>query len=290
LVKEHYGVDIGSSAVRDVTLEHARKALRNEEKRPKVKKLKSCGKEEIIAQIDGSFLPMVRIKEGEGDKRKLREGYWAEARLAVARGKGEAQSWYGVSFRSVEEAGEMWARTVQAAGWGADSKIHAVGDGSVWIFDQSKKQFGKQGTFLLDFYHLSEYLGSVAKEKLEEGERKPWLVEQQKLLKNNEFNRVLESLKVHIDDKNPDCAAFEAYRYLDNRKDQVDYKGALEKELPIGSGLVESGHRSVLQGRLKIAGAFWLPENAESMAQLLVLKQNGEWDDYWKQEAIKLAA
>lgn len=41
-----------------------------------------------------------------------------------------------------------------------------------------------------------------------------------------------------IDDKNKDCAATEAYRYLNNRNEQLDYKGALEEELPIGSGLI----------------------------------------------------
>jgi len=266
------------------------KALQKQEKRPKVKKIKSSGKEGIIAQIDGSYLPMVRIKEGEGDKRKRREVNWEEVRLALAQGKGEAQSHYGVSFGSVDEAGEVWAQSVQDVGCGVNSQIHAVGDGAAWIADQSKKQFGKKGTFLLDFFHASEYLGSVAKEKLEENERKLWLTEQQNLLKNNEFNRVLESIKVHIDDKNTDCPGFEAYRYLKNRKDQLNYKGALEKDLPIGSGLIESGHRSVLQARTKIAGASWLPENAKSMAQLLVLKKNGEWEDYWKLESIKLAA
>jgi len=33
------------------------------------------------------------------------------------------------------------------------------------------------------------------------------------------------------------------YRYLSNRKEQLDYKGAIEKGLPIGSGEIESAHR-----------------------------------------------
>ena len=38
-----------------------------------------------------------------------------------------------------------------------------------------------------------------------------------------------------------------AYRYLNNRRDCLDYKSALKNDLPIGSGLIESGHRHVLQ-------------------------------------------
>lgn len=289
-IKEHYGINISPSAIRRSTYKHAHKAFENQEKRPKVRKLKSSGKEQIIAEADGSFLPIVKIKEGEGDGRKRREVCWEEARLIVAQGKGEASAHYGVSLKEVDEVGEVWAQTVEDAGWGSKSKIHVVGDGATWIANQSKKQFGKQGKFLLDFFHASEYLGDVAKEKLEEKEQKPWLQQQQELLKNNEWSKVLESIKVHIDEKKLDCAAAEAYRYLRNRKDQLDYKGALEEKLPIGSGLIESGHRHVLQSRLKIPGAFWLTKNAQEMAQLLVLRKNEQWEDYWHEYSFKLAA
>src|SRR5947208_3999285 len=52
------------------------------------------------------------------------------------------------------------------------------------------------------------------------------------------------------------------HRYLVNRIDCLDYPRALRLELPIGSGLIESGHRHVLQARLKKGGAAWLVENA----------------------------
>ena len=51
-----------------------------------------------------------------------------------------------------------------------------------------------------------------------------------------------------------------ALRYLENRKDQLHYKEALDGGLPIESGTIESGHKHVLQVRLKKAGAAWLEE------------------------------
>jgi hypothetical protein len=74
----------------------------------------------------------------------------------------------------------------------------------------------------------------------------------------------------------------ECYRYINNRKHSLDYKSALEKNLPIGSGEVESGHRHVIQKRLKIAGAWWRPMNAEYMLSLRVLRANNDGEDYWK--------
>ncbi len=55
----------------------------------------------------------------------------------------------------------------------------------------------------------------------------------------------------------------------------------LRLELPIGSGLIESGHRHVLQARLKKAGAAWLVENADEIANLRVLRANGDWLSLW---------
>jgi len=44
------------------------------------------------------------------------------------------------------------------------------------------------------------------------------------------------------------------HRYLSSRQDQLDYKGAIEKGLPMGSGEIESSHRFVVQERQKYRG------------------------------------
>jgi hypothetical protein len=51
----------------------------------------------------------------------------------------------------------------------------------------------------------------------------------------------------------------------------------------IGSGEVESRHRSVIQKRMKIPGAWWREDNAENM--LRSLRANRDWQDYWNQQA-----
>ena len=78
-------------------------------------------------------------------------------------------------------------------------------------------------------------------------------------------------------------------QYLERRLGQLDYAGALKTGLPIGSGEVESGHRSVIQARLKLSGAWWKEETAESMLALRTLRANDEWESYWR-EARQAAA
>jgi len=67
----------------------------------------------------------------------------------------------------------------------------------------------------------------------------------------------------------------------ESRRDQLDYQNAMERGLPVGSGLIESGHRHVLQARLKIPGAWWKPENAYALAQLRALRANDLWHTLW---------
>ena len=84
---------------------------------------------------------------------------------------------------------------------------------------------------------------------------------------------------VEVADENAPVRA--AHRYLSNRPDTFDYPAAIAAELPIGSGHIKSGHKHVLQAQLKIPGAAWFPSNAETMAQLRVLRSNDRWSELW---------
>jgi hypothetical protein len=72
------------------------------------------------------------------------------------------------------------------------------------------------------------------------------------------------------------------YRYLLNRPGQFDYKAAIDADLPIGSGEIESAHRYIIQERQKQSGSWWKLENATTMLALRVLRANGDWDNYWQ--------
>ena len=205
-------------------------------------------------------------------------------KLCIARGLDNTERFYGGTFLGdVKEAGQHLYHCACLAGFGRATEIHSVGDGARWITDQVEQQFGRQGTYLVDFYHLSEYLAEAAPHCADDA--KAWLKQQQAALKANRSNGVLQALLPHIeppsepDDKAP---VRKAYRYLRNRQDQVDYAGAIAKGRPIGSGEVESAHRFVVQARLKKPGAWWKPENVDPMLALRLARLNGRWDEYWQ--------
>jgi hypothetical protein len=283
-VKEHYGIDIASSTTRLDVEKHAQAMHEMIDK----KELCTISRNDaavIIGEIDGCMVPIVTKKTNdcmESDQRKNKNHEWKESRLALARAKGSVDPVYGATMGSVEEAGAKLADVVKSAGEGQNTKIHCIGDGAPWIADQVELLFGIKAKFLLDFFHLSEYLACAAS-CCKPNEPKNWLREQQKLLKNNMAQDVLQNIQDHLDQcaLKKDCPALKCFNYMSKRLDQLDYKRAIELDLPIGSGEIESGHRSVVQARLKITGAWWTIDNAKNILALRITRANGFWNKYW---------
>jgi hypothetical protein len=69
---------------------------------------------------------------------------------------------FAATFGEPAEVGEQLRAWAQRVGFGLTSKVHSVGDGAPWIVNQVQRVFGPQGTYLVDFYHLSEYLATAA--------------------------------------------------------------------------------------------------------------------------------
>lgn len=280
-LREHYGFEMGASAVRQATLAHAQRArakLEQEYAQP-FRILPATGPEHVIAQSDGTMI--CTVPSGTRKSKRLRE--WKEMRLVGAQAKGSATAVYAATFGSVEQTGRRWGHCARQAGWGLNSRIHAVADGAPWICLQSREVFGAQGRFLCDFYHVSEYLAAAAPVcRAAQPER--WRRTQQKRLRRGAAPLVVAALAEHLEPlQTPDEEApvRSAHRYLSNRLDSLDYPLAVQLGLPIGSGMIESGHRHVLHGRLKKAGAAWLHEHADQIAHLRVLRANQQWDSFW---------
>ena len=193
---------------------------------------------------------------------------------------------------SVDDAGFALLNCAVAAGFGTQTQVHGVGDGAPWIACQTKAKFGEQASYLVDFFHVCEYLAAASK-TCDPDSPLLWTETQKSLLKNNEFVTVIENLALYLEaeaiesDKAPVRAC---HRYLSNRVDQLDYKGAIEKSLPIGSGEIESAHRYVIQQRLKLSGAWWKATNVQSMLALRVVRANGDWERYWDNLSAAVAA
>ena len=77
------------------------------------------------------------------------------------------------------------------------------------------------------------------------------------------------------------AGADEAARYLDNKKDYLDYATALAKGWPIATGIIEGACRHIVKDRMDITGARWGLEGAEAILKLRAVIANGDFDAYW---------
>ena len=249
---------------------------------------RSPAKRQIIAETDGCFIPVVTTGTGDlADGRKKRDINYREARLCLAHEHESRTMCYEGTFQAVDIAGARLSKCVIRVGCDDKTKVHCVGDGAVWIANQVEEQFGANGSYLIDFYHLCEYLSPTAI-VCAPGREEAWLKIQKALLKESRAREVLASLSKHLEsDQIPDGEApvRVCYRYMRNRLHQLDYKSAIDQGLPIGSGEIESAHRYVIQKRLKIAGAAWRFDHAESMLALRLCRANKNWDRYWREAA-----
>lgn len=279
-VQEHYGVGVAEGRVRQQTLTHGAQMSALVVPPP------SAPAQTLITQMDGSLIPIVVPPESGADRRKGKQLCWREARLCLAREHKSASPCYGATLGSVGVAGVLWRQTAQSAGLGARTQVHGVGDGAEWIAHQFTEQFADLGKYLVDFWHVSAYLGAAAA-VIAPPKAEAWRRRQQGRLLENKVDGVLRALVPHLEpETQAEAPVRAAHRYLQGRRAQLDYAGARAAGLPIGSGEIESGHRHVIQQRLKLAGAWWKQNHAEAMLGLRVARANQLWNSYWTQPPL----
>ena len=279
-IYRHYGVKVAENTTRLDVYKHAKimqetnYALSGEQ---------SVEAETIIGEIDGGHIPTVRKKDPLfiGDQRKNRIHEWREARLTLAYVKGTIYPLYSAKIGLPNEIGDMFEQTINRAGRGEKTKIHCVGDGALWIAEQVKEKFGDDAYYMLDFYHASEYIAAAAK-CCSTDSPEQWRRTQQENLMIGNVKILFDELSLHAAacTLSENCPGLKCYNYLVKREKQLDYKTAIASDLPIGSGKIESGIRSVVHERLKKSGSWWNIDNAQSMLHLRAVVANRRLDAY----------
>jgi hypothetical protein len=289
-LREHYGVALSASTIRQITEYHARVVETHRGEGPVWPS--GAGVATVIAEADGGMVPLVEVAADSADRRRGKRLLWKEAKICLAHAQGSATVVYGGTLSGgVAEAGQHLLACAVAAGLGNNSRVHALGDGATWIADQVAERFGTQGSYLVDFYHVCDYLAAAAKSCAPEDPH-AWLERQKERLKANRSAAVLDDLLAALEPaevSEADAPVRACHRYLSNRRGHLDYRGAIEQGLPIGSGEIESAHRYLVQQRLKRPGAWWTPDNAEAMLALRIARANGHWSAYWNDQ-LKQAA
>ena len=79
-------------------------------------------------------------------------------------------------------------------------------------------------------------------------------------------------------DKHEDVAR--CIRYMEANISRMDYGTYIKKGMQIGSGIVESGCRSIIGERLKRPGCHWTVAGANNILALRTCFENNRWADF----------
>lgn len=160
------------------------------------------------------------------------------------------------------------------------NQIVFIGDGAKWIWSWVEAEYPK-ATQILDYYHAMEHIGGYItsiKKKKEEADK---LIKKiGGILKRRGIETVLKYIeniprvtKVQKDKYDT------LIKYLNNNKTKMNYPQYISKGLLIGSGAIESAHRTVLQKRMKQSGQRWSKRGLRNMIKLRSANMSGYWNE-----------
>ena len=145
---------------------------------------------------------------------------------------------------------------------------------------------------LLDFFHVTEYLATVAYAaypgKTDKPKRDIWLNERCTQLKHD--SKAVEALIAEMQQlakkksltKTIKDNLLAALTYFINHRHMMDYATQVKKRLPIGSGVTEAACKTLVKQRLCGSGMRWKDKGAKVILSLRALVQStGRWQQFW---------
>lgn len=284
-LQEMQRITLSRSTTRRVCLRagQASQQVQEEQASPLADVAEEAPGEQMVMSTDGAYVPLVG-------------GVWGEVKL-LSIGEVQPASWNPSSqemeikthklsyFARLEEAshfsdhasGEVRRRGIERA-----PAVCAVQDGALWL-QEIVQAHRKDAVRILDFAHAAEYVNEIGEAVRATGRHLParWLQGVLHRLKHDGPDRVLKHIHWLVERSN-DPEVQKKERYLSTRREQMDYPTFQQAGWPIGSGMVESGNKVVMQARLKGAGMHWKPANVNPMLAVRMALYNDRWQENWQ--------
>lgn len=221
--------------------------------------------EELAMSADGAFVPLVH-------------GVWAEVRtLAIgeveqrdAASRTSALSYFSrmtdaITCTDLSRAETQQRHVLQAA------QVAVVTDGAEWIQSWADVQC-PDAVRILDFPHAAQRISAILETLAQAGHHLALEALERclHLLKHRGPRPVLRWLRWLTREASERGTIAEHLTYLRKREALMQYPTYRGADWPIGSGMVESANKLVMQARLKGAGMHWEPAHVNPMLALRV--------------------
>jgi len=230
--------------------------------------------------VDGAMVPLLHEEWGEAKTLAIGK--------VVAESEGEVHA-EELSYFSRMTDHQSFSRlaTVETHRRGTSNaqRVCAVVDGAEW--EQEFITFHRwDAVRILDFAHAAGYVAQAGQAVFGVGtaETSEWIGEQLHELKHGKPRHVLDAmrrLKELARDEEALASVTQGLEYLEKRREQVQYALFRSLGYPIGSGIVESANKLVVEARLKGAGMHWRREHVNPMLALRTLECSERWEEDW---------
>jgi hypothetical protein len=300
--KEHYHYDIGSSSAARSTKEAAQQAMKYVENKLSNVNLESKEANEsidkMLAELDGCEIRTARFVPVEdstettpvyNNPKKEKIINWRDVRLGFVRPLDSKSKTFVGKMDTYQEVVSQMHSAAVLTGMTAETKIIGVADGGIGLSEELKRQFPSM-QFILDKSHLKDHLYETAEALgINQKDRPGWVKPRVRAISDGNVEAVLKELEEE-NDKNPNKRLKRLIGYIKRFYDALDYDNFKSLGYPIGSGEIESAHKSIPQKRLKIPGASWNADSIDPMLALRILRADDWWEDFWNQRTESLLA
>ncbi len=157
-----------------------------------------------------------------------------------------------------------------------------VSDGGRGFWRLFRERFEQTATGILDFYHAAQHLWAGAVAWLDAPRAQTWFEHARHQLRHGESAALFQELATALELKDLPAGARDAlqnlYNYLDKHRAHLDYERFKELGLPLGSGMVESACKWLIQQRFKGVGMRWSEDGFNHLLHLRLAWVNGRFD------------
>ena len=167
-----------------------------------------------------------------------------------------------------------------------ENRLVFLSDGATWIKKWIEDAF-PNAVCVLDYFHVCEHLhefsNSIFGDKTKE---KVWTEKQKEWLLNGKTATVIKNIKrIGKGSKK----AQNLINYYTSNISRMNYPEYQKIGCGIiGSGAIESAHRTVIQKRMKQSGQRWSCKGAQNMLNLRVVRKNNDWNKIIELTKIKI--
>jgi hypothetical protein len=180
-----------------------------------------------------------------------------------------------------DELFELLADYLTLLGIDRAKSVQFIADGAPWIWNRAKKMLLMLGVAeekiieTLDFYHAQEHLNDLVPYLPKEKQEQTMVILKQQLWQGDipAMKSTLSQVLPNLEEK-----PLKPFEYFEKHQHRMQYQKYKEEKLLIGSGIVESGIRRVINLRFKSPSSFWNKENLEPLFYLRAAFLAKRWD------------